>query len=393
VVIAIIGVLIGLLLPAVQKVREAANRMSCANNLKQIGLACMTFADSNGNNIPPVSMASTYATWCVYILPYIEQGNLANAWNMQQRYHTQMSINPPGSQGVNPPYNGTGNPGNFNDPSTDLKTYHCPTRGLFGTGFSKRAAFASGVTGGTPGTSGQLRTFQGVTYQGPGGWTDYAMCIGDMWQATTPTSYPYSSYLPNIGSLGVVQYWNGAGQRAQNTLRHAYENPSQTNAYEVCCTNSIPPSFNGLAANSAPPALNSPIQGFVDGLSNTLLIGEKFLPLQNITVANGDFDSCWTIDQSAYLDQQKSEQRLAGYEGTQDPTTGLWTYQYALIGQVNFSAPDYRCWASFGGPHPGVCMFVFGDGSVHAIQTNIDIETLNRLSRRDDGLPIATSAY
>src|SRR6267142_2010509 len=75
VVIAIIGVLVGLLLPAVQKVREAANRISCANNLKQLGLACHNHHDSF-NRFPYAQYASgdtQGAGWEAMLFPYIEQ--------------------------------------------------------------------------------------------------------------------------------------------------------------------------------------------------------------------------------------------------------------------------------------------------------------------------------
>src|SRR3954452_4432372 len=91
VVIAIIAVLIGLLLPAIQKVREAANRAACANNLKQIGLACHNYHNVLGE-FPPLRINSDYASWFVLIMPYLEQENISRTWNFNVFYRDQPDI-------------------------------------------------------------------------------------------------------------------------------------------------------------------------------------------------------------------------------------------------------------------------------------------------------------
>ena len=107
VVIAIIGILVGLLLPAVQKVREAANRIKCGNNLKQIGLALHSYHDAFSDFLPATLMATrTPAStpdndvgpgwgWASLLLPYLEQGNLYNQINFNQAVGTGVNVQSP----------------------------------------------------------------------------------------------------------------------------------------------------------------------------------------------------------------------------------------------------------------------------------------------------------
>jgi prepilin-type N-terminal cleavage/methylation domain-containing protein/prepilin-type processing-associated H-X9-DG protein len=284
VVIAIIAVLIGLLLPAVQKVREAANRTKCANNLKQIGLAMHNFHDTH-NFFPPYRIRDRYASWATLILPYIEQANLYNQWDITREYYQQ-----PASV-----------------VQAQVPTYYCPTR---------RSPPQLSLND----ANGDVRDSGGRAF--PGGLADYAV--------STLSSDPNGVY----GSYNNM---------APGAIIDGHEN-------SVLAGGRIT-SWKGLTT----------IASITDGTSNTLLVGEKH-------VRNDRFGNRPNMaDCSIYGgDQAQCIARSAG--------PGR---QLALLTSSSQNL--------FGSYHPGVCQFVFCDGSVRALPVGLSGDILRRLVWRHEG--------
>jgi len=322
VVIAIIALLIGLLLPAVQQVREAASRAQCQNNLKQIGVACHNYADVNGKFFPPSRQLLSYPgelaelhngaaeepdndedmgpTWAVFLLPYLEQENLYKLWNVAYYPNGGASGSISGGYGV--PYTAQ-----LPDARQGIvPTYFCPTRRGPDSGFSDS-------TGGPPGALG-----------------DYACSIG-----TT-----------------------GGDNWVEATIDHMSDG-----AFEL--------GINGKGVR---------MQQITDGLSNTLLVGEKH-------VQKGKF--------GAYY-YNASTKIIVGDCSIYDGVNFMCSSRSAGVNPKNPSGPTYpladsindMAW-KFGSYHSGgMTQFVFCDGSVHTIPNSVNPVTLGLLAGRSDGLPV-----
>lgn len=326
VVIAIIALLIGLLMPAVHRVRESSNRLQCANNLKNIGLACHSYLGAykyfptSRDLLAPqdeleaeLGYPGLYAgvNWAVYLLPYLEQESLYELWNR--------TYDPTGSLKTLSGYGYTYAEQPDNARMGVVPAYVCPTR----RSVRQAAALGPGNEWGEMWATDFFNGLQPLGFLG-----DYAACLG-------------SGGVPDPKLPFYVEYLtlDGVDSRGNGIFREGF----QGKGIKVALV--------------------------TDGLSNTLMIGEKHVPSNLIGL--GPLD--WSIYNGLY---DIISGRPAG-------NTVIPFGDYPDLFPLASSTLDPR--PLFGSYHPALCQFVFADGSVHALRTDIDVITLGHLSNISDG--------
>jgi prepilin-type N-terminal cleavage/methylation domain-containing protein/prepilin-type processing-associated H-X9-DG protein len=377
VVIAIIAVLVGLLLPAVQKVREAANRMKCSNNLKQFGLACHMYHDSLGS-FPAGGMASPpnpsiagsqnwniwgqdKGSWLVRTLPYLEQSNLYNKIPGLTPDDYNDSMWEASGIAWSNPYNGVyPYPGIF---PSKLPYGRCPSDDYMPDDGSYVSYMASAGPQCSIGPCG-VDPFQV--------WCNGQEVVGSDGSTVPPPIYQPGD--PNYPGYGPS------------------ENQGDTDNPSLC---------RGMFSRGGDNRTSASHKGFVckissvtDGLSNTIMVGE-FLPAQNGDAKApadnpGNGQGWWRsgsgvatgttiipINYQTTTDIPPSNSKTAG-ESCTDPLHNIYNWN------VSFG---------FKSNHTGGANFVFGDGSVHFIDQTIDMQTYQWLGCRNDGRSISGSAF
>jgi len=298
VVIMIIGILVALLLPAVQAAREAARRMKCANNLKQIGLALHSYHGAHGSFPPgninrsaglcpgaaePVTSFSRYSgNWLIAILPYVEQDALYDRYD--NRYTNESEEN----RAVR---------------ETTVAAYACPSDGAIGT-----------------------------------------LAV----PATGPASKFSAKYAP--GSYRAVTGWSGDGINfLDSEMMFDYKSEWRGPIHAV---------FTSFAWGYNTESFRD----ITDGTSATLMVGES------TTSSNLARRTFWAYSFAYY-----SQSSITSQQRT------LWG-DYDRCVECEGTGSDLPCKREWGSFHSNGMNFVFCDGTVHFINTDIDLDLLASLA-------------
>jgi len=329
VVIAIIGILIALLLPAVQAAREAARRAQCTNNLKQFGLALQNHHNAFGHlpNSRPSKINSDDRTWMVDMMPFLEAGNVQSLWNFSGNYYAAVN------KAVR---------------EMPVPVYICPSKGRD----SVLCNFEENDNHTAP------APVKGVM-------TDYSASIGHngtYWWSNPPADGAFRDGL-SLDSTGPTrnQFRDGVAFREitdglSNTFmvgeKHVYK-PYQ--GYYGDPTDPTANAVNGGYPGAAPGMAN-----FADGY----LAGD-----------GGAYSGDHPCNSMSYI-------------GYADPSPNSGSCPLAT--GPNYGRPRGG-WNGgiFGSYHPGVCPFLMCDGSVRTIRNETDLMVLTNLADRAGGKPVS----
>ena len=344
VVIAIIGILIGMLLPAVQQVREAARRSQCQNNLRQCGLGALNHesafehfptagGSSDAYHDPAQAKEALFgfenAGWMYQILPFLEQNTTHD-----QRATTGFIDPPAGALAV---------------AEVQVPSFSCPSR------------------------APRVATFNLLTLS----LSDYAGVLGPFADENGPVP-GHNTYTPQ------------GNEEDPRNFEATFKGIIVKGGHAT----------SSLGSGVASPIVKHETVGFgaiVDGSSNTILFMEKSVNAQNYSYARvGQFDDWWDTGYSHSADY--GTMRMFSFVSSSawfsdEALTLIPDNQQRSESFMNLWTDGRSHEVGFGSAHPGTTNAVFGDGSVHSIPNSTEVATLVALGQRNDGLIIDQDAF
>ncbi|MDR1271195.1 MAG: DUF1559 domain-containing protein [Planctomycetaceae bacterium] len=370
VVIAIIGVLIALLLPAVQAAREAARRMQCTNHLKQIGIAVHNFHDTT-SGLPPSTIGGRWETipawsrvgfWSL-IFPYDEQQNLYNyiqTRGFQNSYGSTWWTND--SISATAPMNNE-----IRNSFGSVSIYRCPSRRGSGPLITPFESI--------PTTDYYKVSSNGGPSYGPQG--DYVFVM---------------SFQINQAAIDEVSDANQGHWCYQDRPVDALT--TQQGPFRMALLQRT------LDYTSWSP--RDSMSWWLDGSSNQLIVGEKHLPPSKLGKCEPDstdsvyptYGDCSFLTGGEVLTQAAGRYLRDSGNGTGNIyKTGNMDYGGRALAKPNDEDSDTVRSTLFGSAHPGVVNFLLGDGSVRSLQLTTPAPILAALATVNDGTTVAIPSH